>query len=317
MKNIQFTNNLEMKGAHIVLALALIIAVLPACTKVGLPGLSNPSMPTATNAALLSEEVDVSTNSQNVVFDSVTTQFQYDNNKNVTQVQRTDGYLISGSSGSSSQTWNFTYADNLIASSTETFSSQTTYQGTVASNSSGQTNTTFYSNGGHISYYVGVTNLSATSFGVTVNETSIDSAVFAYNGNHISRYTLYQLPQGASTYSLIYDNSYTYSGDNLSGFVDQVTTAGGSNTVTGTYSYDNKTSYLPINYVVPGVYFYTANNVSKLTTTTTGSSSSEISSSYQWTYNSSNQPSACKATIITNPTSYDNGAVVSSNYYYQ
>src|ERR1019366_4502854 len=184
------------------------------------------------------------------------------------------------------------------------------------SSSSGQTVNIFYASGNNISYYKGITTETTNSFGITINSIVYDSAVFGYNGNNISSYILYQKEQTSNVYSQLYKNTYNYNGSNLTGFVD-IVTASGVDTTTGTYSYDNKTSYLPINYIVPGVYFYTPNNVTKLAQATKGVTPLQQTYTYQWTYNSDNQPSACKATITTNPPNYDNGAVVSSSYYYQ
>jgi hypothetical protein len=277
---------------------------------------STPSVPN--QAALLIKQVDISRNSQNVVFDSVVTLFQYDNNKNVTEIQQTEAVQITGSTINSSQTWAFTYTGSLISGSAESFTSQTSSSGVPTSNSSGQSVTTFYASGNNISYYKSITNITSKSFGTTVNSISYDSAEFGYNGNKISSYILYVKPKTSNAYNQLYKNAYTYSGDNLTGFVDIVTEgAGPGGTITGSYSYDNKTSYLPINYIVPGVYFYTPNNVTKLTEVVTGSTSLQQSYTYQWTYNSKNQPSACTATIATNPATQDNGTVVSSLYYYQ
>ncbi len=295
---------------YIILVLMITVLVF-ACGKNG----SLPSSPGHT--ALLVKEVDIARTAQNVVFDSTLTTYQYNNNKQVTQVQQTINSLINGSSATSSTTWAFNYSGNLLSQSAENFSSQTTVSGIPASSSSGYIVNTFYARGNNISYYKGITTAKSIAGGITVNSIVYDSAVFGYSGNNVSSYIQYHKVQTASVYKQLYKNTYNYNGNNLTGFID-IVTASGVDTITGTYSYDNKTNFLPVNYIVPGVYFYTPNNITKLTQVTTGTAPSTRTYTYQWTYNSNNQPSACKATITTNPAGgIDDGAVVSSSYYYQ
>src|ERR1700722_1769311 len=92
---------------------AIIIFSASNCSKSTSPSTSTGPGGTGTNP-LLSKEVIVGKNTAGATVDSVVIQYQYDANKNITQVQQSMNAEISGIVESSMLTYNFSYSANLL-----------------------------------------------------------------------------------------------------------------------------------------------------------------------------------------------------------
>src|SRR5580704_7628079 len=198
---------------------AIIIFSTSNCSKSTSPSSSTGPGGTGTNP-LLSEEVIVGKNTAGATVDSVVIQYQYDANKNITQVQQSMNAEISGIIETSMLTYNFTYTGSLLSSMTGSVV-QSLQNGAQTYNSTTQVYASFISSGGHITSYVQTASTSGSGPFPVTPETGNDSALIQYDASgNISGFTLYQVGSGNAGYQLISQQNFTYSNGNMTQLVD-------------------------------------------------------------------------------------------------
>jgi hypothetical protein len=281
---------------------AIIIFSASNCSKSTSPS-SSSTGPGGTNSnPLLSKEVIVSKNTSGEVVDSLVIQYQYDANKNLTQVQQSTNIQISGVIGMSMLTYNFTYSGSLLSSMTGTVN-QSLQSGAQNYNSTTQVNASFISSGGHITSYVQTASSTGSGPFPVTPETGNDSALIQYDASgNITGFTLYQIGNGGVGYQLISQQNFTYSNGNMTQLVDVESVAGVPvNTVTSVYQFNSDISASPY-YVGPGIPIVNVNDITSINQTTTGTNPQTLTTAYSSTYNTANQPVSSSVTLTPTPT---------------
>jgi hypothetical protein len=291
-----------MKPITITGIIALLLTASVGCKKSGSSSSSSSdSTGTGSNGALLTEEILVATNSANVTIDSTVTTYSYDGNNNLTGLQQNSSVTDSGASFTTNLTYSMTYSGNLISGLTGSVAESVVFESKTYSATT-QVNTTFQSGGGKIVAYVQKTSTTGTTVIPTTSETANDSALLTYNTNgSVATYTVYQLNPLTSTYLLNSQESFTYSGNNLSQSINVAYDAGRAvDTFASVYTYDTKLSAAPL-YLVPGVAVLSVNDLTQSSVTETGANPGSVITNYTTTYNAANQPATSTVTVATTP----------------
>ena len=290
---------------------ALIILSAWGCSKSSGPSSSSSS---TKGDSLLTKEIITGYNASGMNVDSVVTSFQYNSADQLTQIQQTTIEQFAGASANISIVYNFTYSGNLVSGMTGTVM-QSFNDGSTSFSSNSNVNTAFTASGGHIVAYVQKVITTGTTPIPTTLETGNDSAVATYAGSgNIATLAIYQLTQGA--YQLISQETFTYSGSNLTSLVNALSVAGVQvNTVTSSFTYNAKISAAPM-YIVPGVLAASENDVTNFTQTTTGTNPQTLTSVYNTTYNAANQPVTSAVTLTTSPSSPNDITSEGISYFY-
>jgi hypothetical protein len=289
------------------------LLALSACTKSGGPGGTG----SGGKGTLLAKEVIVGKDVAGVQVDSVVFALQYGANNNLSELQQDTWSQLAGNSVTISLTYQFTYSGNLVSSFTGNYS-QTIKEGGQTYNSADQLNTTFYATGGQVTSYLQLATLSGAKVISPTTVTGNDSALLSYDANgNVSRYTIYEKNQGAKKFTLYFDETFSYSGGNLAQTINFEYVLGiPLDTVTTVYTYNGKLSAAPVQ-LVPGVNINNINDISSFTRTTVGAVPSTNVTTYQTTYNSSNQPVSSIVTVMENPFTPETLASETITYSYQ
>jgi len=295
---------------------AIIIFSASNCSKSTSPSSSSTGPGGSGTNPLLSEEVIVGKNTAGATVDSVVIQYQYDANKNITQVQQSMNAEISGIIETSMLTYNFTYTGSLLSSMTGSVV-QSLQNGAQTYNSTTQVNAVFVSSGGHITSYVQAASTTGSGPFPDTPETGNDSALIQYDpSGNISGFTLYQIGSGNAGYQLISQQNFTYSNGNMTQLVDVESVAGVPvNTVTSAYQFNSDISASPY-YVGPGIPIVNVNDITSINQTTTGTNPQTLTTTYSSTYNSAKQPASSSVTLTPTPTDMNAIATEEISYTY-
>lgn len=280
------------------------MAFVAACTKSGTPSGSSSSGSTNNNgggAALLTKEVIVGWNHLNVEDDSIVFIYQYDANDNLIETQQSTTSVDSNITFTSNLTYNFTYSGNLISTVTGTFTQSAVGNG-LNYDATTQINTTFTSSGGKVTGYVQTTNTTGKPILPVTTITGNDSAVFTYDASgNLATYVIYQKEQGASGYTLLSNENFTFNNGSLTQTVNVLYVAGiAEETVTTAYQYNTKLSASPL-FVALGVPIGVKNDITQVTETHSGIPNQTDVSNYATMYNSANQPASSTVTVTETP----------------
>jgi hypothetical protein len=322
------TSNTICNHAPATWAIAILLTATSfSCTKNGLPGLQTPG---GTHGALLEKTVTIAVTPQNVVQDSIATVYLYNTNKTVPEIQQTVYGQNMGIVVTSTSTYDFTYAGDVLTGSTETSNGQNSENGVVESTSNIVSTTVYHASGDQIVSYATLVSVTSTvSGGFSYTTSTNDSTALTYNGNgKLTQWNMYEELPGTTNYLTFSTESFTYDGSNLSSYVDIVYPVstnphpGEIDTITAVYDHNSKSTSEGIFTVIPGVSFIlNANDISKLTLTTVGYTPGVMTVSYNTTYNSADQPTVSVSTISTNPTTgiagIDNGVKETTTFTYQ
>jgi hypothetical protein len=308
-----------MKPITITGIIALLLTASVGCKKSGSSSSSSSSDSTGkgSTGALLTEEILVATNSANVTIDSTVTTYSYDGNNNLTGLQQNSVVSDSGASFTTNLTYSMTYSGNLISGLTGSVAETVIFDNKTYASTT-QVSTTFQSANGKIIGYVQKTSTSGTSIIPTTSETANDSALLTYNTNgNVATCTVYQLNPLVPGYLLNSQESFTYSGSNLTQSINVVYDAGiAVDTFTTVYTYDTKLSAAPL-YLVPGVAVLSINDLTQSSVTETGTNPGSVITNYTTTYNAANQPATSTVTVTTTPSNSGSIAKETITYTYQ
>ena len=224
-----------------VLIVTILVLTAFGCSKAQAQGPKGPGG----GDSLLAKEIWVAKNSSGTTVDSVVTFCTYDGNRNLNGVEQTTISAMGAYSTTTVLTYQLILSDNLPSSLTGSVT-QTVKDGVLTQSASTQLNTTFTASGAHLTGYVQVAKTTGSVPIPVTPQTGNDSAVLTYDAaGNVNAYNLFQKPNGGTTYALLSQQTFTYSGGNLSASVDKVFVGGVFlDTYTSTYTYNTKNSPL-------------------------------------------------------------------------
>jgi hypothetical protein len=270
--------------------------------------------------ALLTKVVTVGYNATNGVVDSSVVTISYNGQNYIIETFQIEIIHTPSITEIDSFTTFYTYNGNLVASAAQTISTQTNVSNLSPQGVDEQLNTAFGVSGGE------VTSLNQngliTSYGINPPQNEIveyNGAVTYNTDSTVSSFTVTSLTNG--TLSPLYTQTFTYSGNNLAGYVLTNTNPASPGSTTATYTYNGHASAAPFYNVIPGINLPSANDVSELQLVQAGGVSPGTTTyTYNSSYNATNQPSVSSVTVSTTVTNAAFLALTpvteTINYYY-
>lgn len=312
-----------------------ILFLLSSCAKTTIPNPSNGNNAngntqsnSGTKAILLKE---VSYSSSTVNSDSVTSLYTYDINDNLLNKEtKTQGYVAINSASKTyvlnDETLNYSYSSNGLRSQytsashniVKTYSINPSILVLTVKIHQTQSAQNHFSGSNLISSGIKIqtqdTNQVPNLLPTVSSNLSYDSVTYTYNTsgylNTVSFYLAGKL-QSTNTYTL------SFTGNNLTKSVLNVTSPAGNYTTTTDYEYDNKVANNGLN-IINDINYNTDNNLTKVTSNTVGALTESMVTSYNYQYDSQNRLTTSLETI----TETLNGKVVptitvNNTFYYK
>jgi len=255
--------------------------------------------------ALLTKVVTIGFNASGAVLDSSMVTISYNSQHAIAQTFQLEIIHAPGKIIIDSITTLYTYGVSLISSAEQTLSTQTIVSGLAPNSLYEQLNTTFNANGGEVTTLVQNGTISSTGINPPENGTVQFEGVLTYNTNSsVSSFTDSSSING-SALNPVFTQTFTYSGNNLSGYILTNTDPLAPGSTSAAYSYNSHLSAAPLYNVIPGLTLPSGNDISELKLVQSGGLyPGQTIYSYTSTYNSLNQPtesSVVVSTTVTNP----------------
>jgi hypothetical protein len=270
--------------------------------------------------ALLTKVVTVGYNATNGVVDSSVVTISYNGQKYIIETFQIEIIHTPSITEIDSFTTFYTYNGSLVSSAAQTISTQSDVSNLSPYGVDEQLNTVFSVMGGEITSLN--QNGLITSYGINPPQNGILEyyGVLMYNmDSTVSSFTVTSTTNG--TFSPLYKQTFTYSGNNLAGYILTNTNPAASGSTMATYTYNNHSSAAPFYNIIPGINLPSANDVSELQLVQVGGLYPGITTyTYNSSYNATNQPSVSSVTVSTTVTSSAFLALTpvteTINYYY-
>jgi len=292
-----------------------IAALALGCSKTGSSG--SPGTGGGGGGNLLTKEIVLIFTASGTQLDSIINTYQYNGNKNLSQVQQVSTAQSSSATAVINLDYNFTYAGNTLSNVSGTYM-ENLKSASANVNATTQINMSFQSSGSKTVSYVQTVQTTGSPITPLSPETANDSVLFTYDASgNLSNLLIYEIAPRTKRYSLFVNESFSFTGGNLTQTVERIYEYGFlADSVTSTYSYNSKISATPA-YIFPGVSIVNVNDLTQVDAVTAGLLPSSSTTTYQTTYNSSNQPVSSVVTISKIPASAPNDATTEKiSYFY-
>jgi hypothetical protein len=253
--------------------------------------------------ALLIKVLKIGYNGSGVKIDSSVVTISWAPDSQIVQTFQIEIMYEQGLTLIDSLTTFYTYNGNQISSTQQLITTQTDVTGNPPAGLDDTVNSTFFTSGGQVTNLVQVGTISSYGFSPPQNGQTIDSGSLTYNANgSVATYNTYQSSNG-SAYAPVFDQAFSYSGNNLAGYVLTNTDPLAPGNTTATYTYNNHVSASALYNVIPGITLPSSNDVSELTLDQVGGIyPGQTTYTYHSTYNGLNQPISSSVIVSTTVT---------------